>query len=207
MAAPDATGRLRVLLVGAGGQGVLTAAGVLGQAATAAGVPVTVGQLHGMSQRGGSVESTVLYGPGRSAFIGAGEADVIVGFELLETLRAIHRAGPRARVLVSTGRIPPFVLAQRAAEYPDTEQILARLREGAPVVIPLDGPRLASEAGDARALNAVMLGALQGLGVLPVDEAAVQLAIERQYGEQHSATNLRAFGIGLAAVRGDPVQP
>ncbi len=205
MAARDPHARLRVLLVGVGGQGVLTAAEVLGEAATAAGMPVNVGQLHGMSQRGGSVESTVVFGPGNTAFIGPGEADVLVGFEPLETLRAIHRAGPHARVLVSTGCIPPFALAQQSREYPDTGQIVARLREAVAHVVPIDGPRLAAEAGDPRALNAAMLGALLGSGALSLDETAVHSAIERRYGKVHSKTNRRAFDLGAEAVRGGRV--
>ena len=83
---------LAVLVVGVGGQGTLTAARVLGEAAMAEGLPVRLGQLHGMSQRGGSVESTVLIGPGRSAFLPRRGADVILGLEPLELLREIGRA-------------------------------------------------------------------------------------------------------------------
>ncbi|MFH1130352.1 MAG: 2-oxoacid:acceptor oxidoreductase family protein, partial [Pseudomonadota bacterium] len=83
--------RIKVLIVGVGGQGVLTAAKMLGDAALHAGFGVTVGQLHGMSQRGGSVEAGVLIGEGESSFIEEGAADIVLGFEPLEVLRALPK--------------------------------------------------------------------------------------------------------------------
>lgn len=191
-------GRFRLLLVGVGGQGVLSAARLLGEAALAEGKNVVVGQLHGMSQRGGSVESTVLFGPGRSSFIGAGAADAVLALEPLEALRAVPRLSPRTRAVVSLGRVPPFTLAQKGEPYPDLDGILASLREAAGEVVTVDGPSLAEAAGSVQALNMVMLGALAGLGVLPLDPEAIERAIEdASPGED---TGRRAFRLGRKAV-------
>jgi indolepyruvate ferredoxin oxidoreductase beta subunit len=81
--------RARIFFTGVGGQGTLTATTLLARTALDAGLPVTSGEIHGMAQRGGVVESTLLVGGYKSAIIAPGEADVILGFELLETLRAL----------------------------------------------------------------------------------------------------------------------
>jgi len=191
-------GRFRLLVVGVGGQGVLRAARLLGEAALAEGQEVVVGQLHGMSQRGGSVESTVLIGPGRSSFIGPGQAHALLALEPLEALRARTRLSAQTRVVVSLGQVPPFTLAQRGEAYPDVEGILASLRAAAGEVVTLDGPSLAQAAGSAQALNMVMLGALAGLGVLPLAPEAVLGAIEAA--SRGDDIGRRAFGLGRRAV-------
>lgn len=189
-------GRFRLLVVGVGGQGVLSAARILGEAALAEGKEVVVGQLHGMSQRGGSVESTVLFGPGRSSFIGASEADAMLALEPLEALRALPRLSRRTRVVVSLGKIPPFTLAQKGQPYPDLDGILTTLRGVAGEVVTVDGPALAEAAGSARALNMVMLGALANLGILPIEPEAIERAIEFPGGD----AGRRAFILGRRAV-------
>ncbi len=191
-------GRFRLLLVGVGGQGVLSAARLLGEAALTEGKQVVVGQLHGMSQRGGSVESTVLIGPGRSSFIGPGEADAMLALEPLEALRALPRLSRRTRVVVSLGKIPPFTLAQKGQPYPDLDGILTALRGAALDVVTVDGPALAAAAGSARALNMVMLGALASLGVLPVSLEVIEKAI--QDSGPGGQAGCRAFRLGGKAI-------
>ncbi|MBI2840468.1 MAG: indolepyruvate oxidoreductase subunit beta [Acidobacteria bacterium] len=190
--------RFRLLLVGVGGQGVLSAARMLGEAALAEGKQVVVGQIHGMSQRGGSVESTVLIGPGRSSFIGPGGADALLALEPLEAMRALPRLSRRTRVVVSLGKIPPFTLAQKGQPYPDLDGVLAALRGAARDVITVDGPALAEAAGSARALNMVMLGALASLGVLPVSLEAVEKAL--QDSGPGGQAGCRAFRLGGKAI-------
>ena len=160
------TGRFSTLLVGVGGQGVLTAAQILGDAAHEANLDVTVGQLHGMSQRGGSVACTVLIGPGSSSFI-LDRADVVLAFEPLEAMRALPSIGKSTHVVMNTGVIlPPAVLVD-AAEYPDQGEIIAHLEKAAGALTLVDGPALVGEVGEARTLNTILLGALAGLGLLP----------------------------------------
>jgi indolepyruvate ferredoxin oxidoreductase beta subunit len=170
--------RFKLLVVGVGGQGVLLVARCVGEAALQQGQEVMVGQLHGMSQRGGSVHSTVLIGSGHSSFIGPGEADLVLGLEPLEVWRALPMMGPQTVVLMNLGRVVPFTLVQRGLEYPDLDGIRAAIREVAHGLHELDGNALLPAAGDVRNLNILMLGALAGLGLLPLTTEELWQAVE-----------------------------
>jgi len=190
----------RLLLVGVGGQGCVTAARVLGDAAVASGVFANIGELHGMSQRGGSVEASVVVGPGSSGMIGPGQADVVLGLEPVETWRAIARMGPNTRVLLSSGRIVPAMLTQQGKSYPELEEILARIRAVTPHVAVIDGSALARDAGIPRAANVVMLGALAYLGDLPFDQAVLGEAVLARSPASFADDNRKAFEIGMQAM-------
>ena len=197
--------RCKVLVVGVGGQGVLTAARMLGEAARAAGLDVLVGQLHGMAQRGGSVESSVLIGPYHSAFIGPGEADVVLGLEPLETKRAVEKISPRTTVVFDRSRIVPFILTRLGREYPEVESIEQELRSVANQVWSVDGRQAAEQAGDVRALDMVMLGTLPPLDVLPFGEDVLLSAIEQCSPEPRREINCSAFRLGAGLVQMNPV--
>ena len=190
--------------MGVGGQGVLTMARMLGDAALRAGIKVRVGQMHGMAQRGGSVEALVLLGEGQSAFIGEGEADVAVGLEPLETLRALPRLGPATRVLMSTGQVVPFSLVREGQAYPPLDQIEEQLRAVAPQVTLVDGPALLQQARAPRSLNICLLGSLAGLGVLPLSPEQLWATIKQRIPAGSLELNREAFELGRAAVTQDP---
>jgi len=191
--------RLKIVFTGYGGQGVLTASQILGRAAAEAGCDVMVGQLHGMSQRGGSVESTVLIGPGLSAHVAEGEADVVLGFEPLETLRSLPCMSDRTLVLMNIDRCMPQPLARSGAPYPDLEGLLERIRAVAGELILIDGPEIVRRAGAARTLNVALLGALAGARVLPFHEQALWRAVEQKSPERFREANRRAFELGRQA--------
>ncbi len=197
----SAADRLAILVAGVGGQGVLSAARWLGDAATAADLPLRVGQLHGMSQRGGSVQATVLIGPGQSSFIVDGAADVMLAFEPLELHRALPKMGAQTRAIVNLGQIVPFTLAQRGQGYPAVENLLEQVRERVGQLICIDGSVLSQQTGAVRGLNVMMLGALFGLGVLPFDEQTLLGAIERRCPPKLVEPNRRAFALGKEAVQ------
>jgi len=197
---------VQVLVVGVGGQGVLTAAQVLASAAHAVGHPVVVGQLHGMSQRGGSVECTVRLGDVHTSQLIGQFADVVLGFELLETLRAAERIGRSTVVVTSLSRIVPSTVTLGSAQYPTSEEILEQLSARARSVCTLDGPELARQAGQTRSLNAVLLGALVGVGALPLSAESVALALEERCAARFSQANRRAFELGLAQTQPSPEQ-
>jgi indolepyruvate ferredoxin oxidoreductase beta subunit len=188
---------MQLLVVGVGGQGVLTAAKVLANAAHSANHPVAVGQLHGMSQRGGSVECSVRLGDVQTSYIVGDTVDVLLGFEPLETLRAASAIGPRTLVVTSTVGIVPKTVTLGAASYPSLPDIERQLRERARGVVTVDGPALAKRAGANRSLNAVLLGALAGLGVLPFSPEAMLQALESRCSPAYLAANRRAFDLGL----------
>ncbi len=192
--------RTKILVVGVGGQGVLTIARMLGDAALSVGQNVRVGQLHGMAQRGGSVEALVLLGQGQSTFIGDGEADVVLGLEPLETLRALPRMSINTRVVLSAGKVVPFSMVRDGRQYPPLDEILAGIRQVAPRLRLVDGPVLLEQAGAPRSLNICLLGALAGLGVLPLEEAAIWAAVEKRIPARYLEVNRRAFQLGRDAV-------
>ena len=193
--------RTKILVVGVGGQGVLTVARMLGDAALAAGLDVRVGQLHGMAQRGGSVEALVLLGPGKSTFIGDGEADVVLGLEPLETLRALPRMSPRTCVVLNSGRVVPFTMVRDGTQYPPLEKILDRIRAVAPQPHVVDGPALLEQAGAPRSLNICLLGALAGQGILPLEEQHLWQAVANRIPAKHLEANRRAYELGRDAVQ------
>jgi len=201
--APANSERLRILIVGVGGQGVLTTSRVLGDAAMDAGLDVVLGQLHGMAQRGGSVEATVVIGPGRSAFVGGGDADIVLGFEPLETLRALPKMRLDTTVFLNRGTVVPFLLTQRGGDYPDLEEVFGSIRTVATDLHVLDGPAAQAEVGLPRALGAYLVGALSASDLLPMDEAAVWASIEQRTASGHLDAVRRAFEIGTAAIATD----
>ena len=197
----DAIGRpLQILLVGVGGQGVLTAAQVLTAAVHRAGMDVVSGQLHGMSQRGGSVECSVRIGPVRGSFI-LGPADIIVAFEPLEGLRSEDRIGPASSVLLSLALIVPTAFAGEAMAYPAPADIEAALASRGAHVFPVDAQTLAKEAGAERTMNVVMLGALAGLGRLPFAADVLLEEILSRCPPAFAAANRRAFEAGRKLIR------
>jgi len=193
------TRSIRILVVGIGGQGVLTASRLLGEAADRSGLKVALGQLHGMSQRGGSVESTVVIGTGNSSFIEDGQADVVVGVEPLEVLRARNKMSADTTVLVNLGRVVPYTLGLQANSYPEMESLLNDIRAVAPRLTEVDGPAIVSAVGVPRTLNIAMLGALAGLDVLPYGDAALWGAIENHWPARFSGPNRQAFSLGMEA--------
>ncbi len=187
----------KFLFVGVGGQGVLTSARVLGQAAVRAGLPVRVGQVHGMSQRGGSVEATLVFGPGETGFVARGEADVLIGLEALEALRAVPRCSGRTLVLLEKEYIAPFQETLRGNDCPSPEVLCERIQEHTKLVLPIDAKHLAATAGDPRTLNTVMLGLLAGLELLPFEPAVLLATLEERLRPRSLEVNRRAFASGL----------
>jgi len=186
----------RILVAGVGGQGVLVATKVLGRAALSSGRTVHVGQIHDMSQRGGSVESTVVIGNAHTGFVGPGEADVILGFEPLETLRALRRMSSATHVAMNTNPVPLSAMSCRGETYPNVDDIVAKIRSVAADVTTIDAVALALRAGEARCLNVVMLGVLQGLALLPFEDTALATAVDQQSPPHVFDCNHQAFRLG-----------
>ena len=157
----------RILFAGVGGQGVLSAGRWAGEAADACGVPVVVGQVHGLSQRGGSVQASVALGGARSPEIPEGMADVVVALEPMEGARALSRVSKRTVAIVNTRPVLPGSLQSAGRPYPPLSSLLGPIDEAARSLVSLDATSLAEKAGSLRSLNVVMLGMLAGSGLLP----------------------------------------
>lgn len=190
----------RLVIVAVGGQGNLLASRILGEAALSAGVAVRMSEIHGMAQRGGVVESTLVFGDAESTIISAGEADVIVGFEPCETLRTMNKGNPETVVITNMAPLPPFTVAIGKGIYPDLGQLQQLIREKAKKLIAFDATALAKEAGNVLAVNMVLLGALLQTGVLPLKTEDVKEAIIARTGK-FSAANIKAFELGFNAAK------
>jgi len=189
----------RLIIVAVGGQGNLLASSVLGQAALLAGIPVRMSEIHGMAQRGGVVESAMVFGKARSPIISDGEADVLVGFEPLETLRSLKRCNARSVTVTNLAPLPPFTVAIGQGDYPDVQALQTLIRQKTRRLIAMDAAAMAMEAGNPRALNMVLLGALIQTDVLPLTAENVQSAMRTHTKKAFLESNLKAFDFGFAA--------
>jgi indolepyruvate ferredoxin oxidoreductase, beta subunit len=189
----------RIVFVGVGGQGNLLASRLLGEACLAAGIPVVVSEIHGMAQRGGIVESAVIMGDAVSPIVSKGEADILIGFEPLETLRALNKCNKETKVITNTHPLPPFTAAIGQGVYPDIDKALELIREHTFSLITLDGNELAVKAGNPLSLNMVMLGALVGSNFTPLEEDILRDTISNMTKQVFLESNLKAFGLGIAA--------
>ena len=185
-----------VSLVGVGGQGILLTSDVLALAAMHAGLDVKKSEIHGMSQRGGSVISQVRFGTRvHSPIIPDGQSDVLVSFERTEALRYAHLAKPGATILVNDmDRIPVTVSSGLQAPVQDADRRLAAY----PGLKLIDANPLAIKAGNLRAANVVLMGALSAF--VPFDEEHWQAALRERIPAKLLEVNLRAFAAGRAAV-------
>lgn len=187
----------RLVFIGVGGQGNLLASRLLGEAALAIGIPAVVSEIHGMAQRGGIVESAVLMGDVTSPIVSTGEADILIGFEPLETLRALGKCNGDTIVITNTHPLPPFTVAIGQGSYPPAEQALDLIRRKAKKVIALDGNAIAEEVGNPLALNMVMLGALIGSGTIPVGAEDMKKILSTSTKKKFLDSNLKAFDMGV----------
>jgi len=148
-----------ILLVGVGGQGILLASEILSETCMLAGFDVKKSEIHGMSQRGGSVVSHVRYGKEVfSPIVPEGEGDILFGFELMETSRSLSLLKRGGTVVANDLRIAPPSVLMGQESYP--EGLAERIKEQFPDFLLVDGQKLATEAGNPRAANTVILGAV-----------------------------------------------
>ena len=183
-----------IMIVGVGGQGTLLASRVLGSVIIAQGFDVKVSEVHGMSQRGGSVVTYVKYGESVSApIIDNGEADVILAFERLEAMRALPFLKEGGTIIVNDRAIDPMPVITGAAEYPDG--IIDDLKKAANV-ISVDALEKAAQAGSIKAVNVVLLGILSNSFDFP-EEKWIE-ALEASVPEKFLELNKKAFALGRA---------
>jgi len=190
----------RIVFVGVGGQGNLLATRLLGEACLAAGISAVASEIHGMAQRGGIVESALVMGA-RSPIVSKGEADILLGFEPLETLRALNKCNNNTVVITNIHPLPPFTVATGHGVYPDICKITDLIRENIGSLITLDGDELAARAGNPLSLNMVMLGTLIGSKLIPLDEDLLRETISKTTKQAFLESNLKAFDFGIAAAR------
>ena len=184
-----------ILISGVGGQGVLLTSKVIAEAALLSGLDVKQSEVHGMAQRGGSVLSQVRFGDQvYSPIISEGEADLLIGFEPLETARYLHFLKDDGAVIYNTRQIGTIGVSIAAETYP--ADVHATIKNRITSVTAFDGTQLAITAGDKRTLNLVLLGA--ALSFLPLKEAFVIDAIKNTVPKKVLEINQNAFAAGKA---------
>jgi len=189
----------RLIIVAVGGQGNLLASKVLGEAALLAEIPVRMSEIHGMAQRGGVVESAVVFGDADSTIISDAEADVLVGFEPSETLRAINKCNADTVVITNTAPLPPFTVALGQGTYPDIQTLEELIRNKTARLIAFNAQALAKQAGNIMSLNMVLLGSLIQTGIMPVSADNVKEAIRTSTKKAFVDINIKAFELGFEA--------
>lgn len=182
-----------VMIVGVGGQGSLLASKLLGVLLTAEGFDVKVSEVHGMSQRGGSVVTYVRYGDKvYSPIIAEGEADYIISFEKIEAARYAKCLKKDGKIIVNTQAIDPMPVIIGAAEYPDS--VLDELKAKDVFVDDIDALSLAKEAGNVKSVNIVLMGRLAKY--LDIDHDKWIEAIKNSVKPQFVDINVKAFELG-----------
>ena len=196
-----------IIVAGVGGQGSILASHILAEAAilsesrSSERVNVRVGETFGAAMRGGAVASHVRFGEGvYGPLVGRGQADMVIALEPLEGLRiGVDYIREGGIVVLNNERIPPVDVKIGAVRYPDIGEIRAALEEMGATVKVVAGNQLAGQAGTAKALNIVMLGAAFGCGILPFSEQILLEAIERRVPRRFVDANLKAFVLGKEA--------
>lgn len=186
-----------IVLAGVGGQGILLAAEVLGAAALKEGLNVCVGEIHGMSQRGGAVMCTVRIGENvLSPFVMEGQAEIILGFEPLETLRNVKYASEKTLIIMGDEKIPPPEITLKGESYPKMEEILEKMRRFSKNIVIVEALKIAKEAGSAMVQNSVLLGAVTAIGKLPIKAESLIETLKELVPAKYVKTNVKAFELG-----------
>lgn len=194
---------LNLIITGVGGQGNVATARLLGTSLLAAGYETSVGDVFGLTQRGGSVASHVRFwqGPPLPPLVPRGQMDLLLAFEPLEAVRVLAEFGhDDTAVLVNTVAVPPVGVLTGRTVYPPVEELLRDLESLAGRVVAVDGLELAHQAGDAQVLNIVMLGGLLGMGLLPVGVEALEAEVARAFPARFLDMNRAALRLGHEAV-------
>ena len=184
-----------IMIVGVGGQGTLLASKLLGKLLMEEGYDVKVSEVHGMSQRGGSVVTYVKFGDKvYSPIITDGEADYIVSFEKLEAARYISCLAPKGKIIVNTQEIVPMPVIIGNAVYPTNA--LDTLSEAGADIDAFDALSLAEQAGSSKAVNIVLMGRLAGY--LGIEKEKWINAIKTTVPPKFTEMNLKAFELGYS---------
>jgi indolepyruvate ferredoxin oxidoreductase, beta subunit len=191
--------KLDIVFSGVGGQGVVVLSDIYCEAAMLEGFDVAKAEIHGMAQRGGSIVAYARIGTKvESPLIETGKADAVVGFEILETARALPMLKPNGTVIVNMKYIPPNCMVA-GAKAKKAEDLLALLRAKA-WVHEVDGAGIAQKLGNMLVVNTILLGALSALPEIPVKMESFEQAIAGRLKEKYIKLNLKAFQLGRESV-------
>jgi indolepyruvate ferredoxin oxidoreductase beta subunit len=187
-----------LLNVGVGGQGVIRATQILSYTALLDNYKIRTAETHGMAQRGGSVASYLRFGTEvEGPLIPRGNADTILAFEASEAVRIFNYAGPETVFLINETIIVPPMIHQMGMDYPNLTEIRDFLKNVSKNIFFIDGVKIATDLGNPRTMNVVMLGALIGLEVLPLKKETLEKAILSYLPTKLHDINKKAFKFGI----------
>ncbi len=189
-----------IVLTGVGGQGVITAANILGKAAVRAKTNVYVSEVHGMAQRGGAVNCTVRLGNVSGPLVAAATADVIVSLEPVEALRNIMYANKKTKIITDINPVVPFTVSVGGEKYPNLDDVYKEIQSRA-ILFKIDALKIAKDSGAAITKNIVMLGALAAADVLPFKSDFLLETILENIPVKYKDINKKAFDSGMKALK------
>ena len=202
-----------LIIAGVGGQGILLAARLVAQAAILDGLAVSVGETFGASRRGGTVLSHIRFttpNPNSStsrkitlagSLIPHHMVDVLIGLEPIEALRASYYLNPKSQILLNEHLLPPVDVIAGSSTTPMLTEIKSRLTQLSSNLWTVKALQLATEAGEIRTTNTVMIGALAGLNITPISKTAFESALNTQFDiKAVQAVNTKAFELGFQSV-------
>ncbi len=191
-----------IVIAGVGGQGILLAAEILGTAALKEGLNVRVSEIHGMAQRGGSVISNIRMGEKVFApTVLEGTADVLLGFEPIETLRNLKFTSENTFVLMNNEPVLPPGWATKMISFPSVEEIIVKISGFTKNVVVMKAAKLAEEAGSILTRNVVLIGGLAATGRVPTEIGSLKEATCELVPAKYKKMNMRAFKLGYEHVQ------
>jgi len=195
--------KYNIQLVGVGGQGVLLASTVLGTAAVGEGLEVAMSEVHGMAQRGGSVQCSVRMGREiLSPLIPMGAADLLLGFEPVETCRSLSMINKDSQIVTNTTPVVPISVSAGQDKYPAVDEVLSAIREANPNLIAMDATALAVKAGKAIAAISVLIGAISAVKGFPMSKDRMLESLLEVVPAKARDINVRAFELGYQEAKG-----
>jgi len=193
--------KLDVVFTGVGGQGVVVLSDIFCEAAMLDGFDVAKAEIHGMAQRGGSISAYVRISDRViSPLIERGKADIIMGFEILETARALPMLKPQGTVVVNKKYIPPASVLQGKATPIQTNDLITLMQQKAKNIYQVDGTSIAQKLGNLLVVNTVLLGAVSALPENPIKQESFKQAMTNRLKGKYINLNLQAFHLGRESV-------
>jgi indolepyruvate ferredoxin oxidoreductase beta subunit len=186
----------KIYLIGIGGQGTIKTATIIGEAAMFQGLNVVMSEVHGMAQRGGTVVTEIKIGQAESPLIEKNAADLILAFEPSEILRTLDKIGNQTRVIANSSTIIPFTVSLGISEYPDKNQLFAKLKKEVDNFHLIEAEKLAKNAGNLIATNIVLLGAALAIPEFPIEKEMIIESVRKNLPARLININLNALEVG-----------
>ena len=186
-----------IYICGVGGQGIIKTSVIIGEAAMNQGLDVVMSEIHGMSQRGGSVSTELKIGDFNSSIIPDTTADMLLSFEPIETIRGLHKVNKDSKIVYN-----PIIPSSTNEAYPSVDSITNALKENFTHVLPIDATDLALDAGNILSLNMVLLGAVTADDNFPLSKDSVIDAMKNNLHPKFHELNLKAIENGYNSIKG-----